>query len=161
MRKIMDQTFQILIHETHKFNGASEILDILASIISGFAVPLRNEHIQFFNNIIIPLHKVQTNPQFFEQLMRCSMLFLTKDRSLSVPLLEAFLKYWPFAATEKEILFLTELKEVLEIVDPKEISHLIPRLFKRLMKCIGGDNMHVCDRAMCFFENEYFLNLVR
>jgi serine/threonine-protein phosphatase 2A regulatory subunit B' len=50
--------FQVLIHETHKFNGASEILDILASVISGYAVPLREEHIKFFNTIILPLHKV-------------------------------------------------------------------------------------------------------
>lgn len=87
IRRKMDQTFAVLIHETHKFNGASEILDILASIISGFACPLREEHVTFFHNIIIPLHKVQTNTQFFEQLLRCSMLFLTKDRSLAIPLL--------------------------------------------------------------------------
>jgi hypothetical protein len=43
-----------------KFNGAAELLDILASIISGFAVPLRDEHVIFFQNVIIPLHKVQT-----------------------------------------------------------------------------------------------------
>lgn len=89
------------------------------------------------------------------------MLFLTKDRDLSIPLLEALLKYWPFAATEKEILFLTELREVIEIVDPNAIAYLIPRLFKRLTKCIAGSNMHVCDRAMCFFENDYFLNILK
>lgn len=161
IRRMMDETFAVLIHETHKFNGASEILDIFASIISGFAVPLRDEHVRFFNNIIIPLHKVQTNPQFFEQLLRCSMLFLTKDRELALPLLEGLLKYWPFASTEKEILFLTELKEVLEIVDPQRIDYLVPKLFKRIMKCIGGENMHVCDRAMCFFENDYFLNILK
>lgn len=89
------------------------------------------------------------------------MLFLTKDRTLSVPLLDALLKYWPFAATEKEILFLTELKEVIEIIEPKSIEHLIQKLFKKIIRCIGGENMHVCDRAMCFFENEYFLNILR
>lgn len=161
MRRCMEQLFMVLIHETHKFNGASEILDIFASIASGFATPLRDEHVNFFNNIIIPLHKVQTNTQFFEQLLRCSMIFLTKDRALAVPLLEALLRYWPFAATEKEILFLTELLETLEIADPAAIKHLIPKLFKRLMKCISGNNMHVCDRAMCYFENEYFLNIVK
>jgi serine/threonine-protein phosphatase 2A regulatory subunit B' len=47
-----------LIHENYKFNGAAELLDILASIISGFAVPLREEHVIFFKTVIIPLHKV-------------------------------------------------------------------------------------------------------
>jgi serine/threonine-protein phosphatase 2A regulatory subunit B' len=60
IRKAINECFFELIHETHKFNGAAELLDILASIISGFAVPLREEHIIFFKNVIIPLHKVQT-----------------------------------------------------------------------------------------------------
>lgn len=60
IRKAINECFFALIHENHKFNGAAELLDILASIISGFAVPLRDEHVIFFRNIIIPLHKVQT-----------------------------------------------------------------------------------------------------
>lgn len=109
IRKAMNECFFALIHENFRFNGAAELLDILASIISGFAVPLREEHILFFNNVIIPLHKVQTCATFYEQLLRCSMLFLTKDRTLAVPLLEGLLKYWPFANCVKETLFLTEL----------------------------------------------------
>lgn len=58
IRKAINECFYTLIHETHKFNGAAELLDILASIISGFAVPLRDEHVIFFKNVIIPLHKV-------------------------------------------------------------------------------------------------------
>jgi serine/threonine-protein phosphatase 2A regulatory subunit B' len=58
IRKAINETFFSLIHENHKFNGAAELLDILASIISGFAVPLREEHVVFFNNVIVPLHKV-------------------------------------------------------------------------------------------------------
>ena len=66
IRKAINEQFLALIHETHKFNGAAELLDILASIISGFAVPLRDEHVIFFQNIIIPLHKVQTCSTFYE-----------------------------------------------------------------------------------------------
>jgi len=121
IRKAINESFYALIHETHKFNGAAELLDILASIISGFAVPLRDEHVIFFKNVIIPLHKVQTCSQFYEQLLRCSMLFLTKDRSLAIALLEGLLKYWPFANCIKETLFLTELQEVLEVCEVDRI----------------------------------------
>lgn len=161
IRKAMNETFYTLIHEAHKFNGAAELLDILASIISGFAVPLREEHVIFFKNVIIPLHKVQTCSQFYEQLLRCSMLFLTKDRTLAIPLLEGLLKYWPFANCVKETLFLTELQEVLEVCEVEHIEHLIPRLFKRIVKSIGGDHLQVADRAMCFFENDYFLAILK
>jgi len=62
----MNDSFYTLIHETYKFNGASELLDILASIISGFAIPLRDEHLIFFKTVIIPLHKVQTSQYYHE-----------------------------------------------------------------------------------------------
>lgn len=58
IRKAITDCFHTLIHENYKFNGAAELLDILASIISGFAVPLREEHVIFFKTVIIPLHKV-------------------------------------------------------------------------------------------------------
>lgn len=58
IRKAMSDCFLTLIHETYKFNGVAELLDILASIISGFAVPLREEHVISFKNVMIPLHKV-------------------------------------------------------------------------------------------------------
>lgn len=29
------------------------------------------------------------------------------------------------------------------------------------MKCIGGIHLQVADRAMCFFENDYFLNILK
>lgn len=161
IRKAINESFYELIHETHKFNGAAELLDILASIISGFAVPLRDEHVVFFKNVIIPLHKVQTCSSFYEQLLRCSMLFLTKDRSLAIALLEGLLRYWPFANCVKETLFLTELQEVLEVCEVDKIEHLVPRLFKRIVKCIGGIHLQVADRAMCFFENDYFLNILK
>ena len=64
IRKAISNCFYTLIHENHKFNGASELLDITASIVSGFAVPLRKEHVIYFKNVIIPLHKVQTCGQF-------------------------------------------------------------------------------------------------
>ena len=60
IRKAINECFYTLIHETHKFNGAAELLEILTSIVSGFAVPLRDEHVILFKNMIIPLHKVQT-----------------------------------------------------------------------------------------------------
>ena len=66
------------------------------------------------------------------------MLFLTKDRTLAIALLEGLLRYWPFANFIKETLFLTELQEVLEVCEVDKIDHLIHKLFKRIVKCIGG-----------------------
>jgi serine/threonine-protein phosphatase 2A regulatory subunit B' len=89
------------------------------------------------------------------------MLFLTKDRTLAIALLDGLLKYWPFANCIKETLFLTELQEILEVCEVDKIEHLIPKLFKRIVRSIGGIHLQVADRAMCFFENDYFLNILK
>ncbi|KAL4465207.1 hypothetical protein ABPG74_001921 [Tetrahymena malaccensis] len=160
-RKAISFVFQTLIHERFSFNGMPELLDILASIISGYAVPLREEHIDFFKNIFIPLHKVQTSHHYHEQLQRCSMLFLSKMPELSLDLIDALLKYWPFANSTKELMFLSELLEVIEVPEMNKIQPYVERLFKRLIKCISGPHLQIADRAMCFFENEYFLGMLR
>ena len=161
IRKAITDCFHLLIHEIHKFNGTTELLDIMASIISCFTIPLREEDVIFFKNIIIPLHKVQTSSLYFDNLIRCSMLFLTKDSTLSVPLLEGILKYWPFSNYVKEILFLQELIEVFEFCDIEKIQPLVNKLFKRVIRCISGSHLQVADRAMRLFESESFISIIK
>ena len=50
---------------------------------------------------------------------------------------------------------------MLEVCEVEKVEPLIPRLFKRIVKCIGGIHLQVADRAMCFFENDYFLNILK
>ena len=130
IRKAINDLFLSLLYEIHKFNGISELLQIMASIISGFGIPLREEHIIFFKNIIIPLHKLQISNLYFDDLQTCSILFLEKERNLSIHLLEGILKYWPLANYVKETLFLQELSEILIFCDLEKfnlwlISYLI------------------------------------
>ena len=160
----MNANFFRLIHETDCQNGAGELLDIYASIISGYAVPLRAEHVTFFKDIIIPLHKVQSCASFFEKLVRCAMLFIVKDVSLIAPLIEGLLKYWPFGNAGKEILFLGELAEIMQYHRMEEIEGievLVPKLFNRLTKCITSTHVRVQDAALCLFEIESFVLLMR
>jgi serine/threonine-protein phosphatase 2A regulatory subunit B' len=161
IRTEVTHTFYTLIHEIYKFNGAAELLDIFASIISGFAVPLRDEHVIFFKTVIIPLHKVQTCPKFHNELLRCSMLFVSKDPLLAFDLILGLLKYWPFASFGKETLFLAELLEVMDVCDITKLDPHIDILFTRLIKCIASPHLQVSDRAMCFFENDFFLSILK
>ena len=89
------------------------------------------------------------------------MLFLTKDSTLSIPLLEGILRYWPFANYVKETLFLQELPEVFEFCDVEKIQPLVNKLFKRVIRCISGSHLQVADRAMCLFESESFISIIK
>ena len=53
------------------------------------------------------------------------------------------------------------VEEFNEVCEVEHVGHLIPRLFKRIVKSISGDHLQVADRAMCFFENDYFLNILK
>lgn len=59
-RPAMQNKYKLLINEEHKFAGIGKLLEVQASLISGFAVPLKQENIDFFDEFIVPLHKVQT-----------------------------------------------------------------------------------------------------
>ena len=161
IRKSINESFLSMIHENRKYNGANELLEIFSSMVSGFAVPLREEHVGFFNNIIIPLHKVHYSNSFHEQLQRCSMLFLNKDPTLSMALVQGVLRYWPFGNSPKETSFISELNEAIEFCDPNQIEELVPSIFSRVVKCMSGPHLQIADKVMLLFENEYFLMLIK
>jgi serine/threonine-protein phosphatase 2A regulatory subunit B' len=156
----MNDTFLTLVHESHQFHGAGELLDITSSIVIGFNTPLRPEHITFFKNILLPLHKVQTCNQFFEPLLRCTMLFVSKDNSLVYPLLDGLMKYWPFANYIKEVLFLSELLEALEVSEMDRLEPYLNKIIKRYIKAISSQHVSVRDRAIGYFDNSFFVKML-
>ena len=89
------------------------------------------------------------------------MLFAIKDSNLCVTVLEGLLKFWPFANRTKECLFLTSVYEAISACKPETIEHLIPRLFKRIVKCVSSDDVQVADRALCLWESNEFLELMK
>eukprot|EP00003_Mantamonas_plastica_P030271 TRINITY_DN742_c0_g1_i6.p1 TRINITY_DN742_c0_g1~~TRINITY_DN742_c0_g1_i6.p1 ORF type:complete len:342 (-),score=86.87 TRINITY_DN742_c0_g1_i6:23-1048(-) len=59
IRRSINTVFHTYIYETERHNGIAELLEILGSIINGFALPLKPEHIQFLEKSLIPLHKTK------------------------------------------------------------------------------------------------------
>jgi serine/threonine-protein phosphatase 2A regulatory subunit B' len=86
---------------------------------------------------------------------------LEKERNLSIHLLEGILKYWPFANYLKEALFLQELSEILIFCDLDNIQPLVNKLFKRIVKCISENHLQVAEEAMCLFESESFISIIK
>ncbi len=55
------------VYETDRHNGIAEFLEILGSIINGFALPLKEEHVLFLKNVLLPLHKATSVTTFHAQ----------------------------------------------------------------------------------------------
>ena len=81
---------------------------VSGSIINGFALPLKHEHKQFLNKVLIPLHKVRCLSQYHAQLAYCVVQFLEKDPTLTEKVILGLLKYWPKTCSQKEVTTVTD-----------------------------------------------------
>lgn len=73
IRKQINNIFLRFVYESEKFNGVAELLEILGSIINGFAIPLKEEHKLFLKRVLIPMHKAHSLPAFHPQVNSSSL----------------------------------------------------------------------------------------
>jgi serine/threonine-protein phosphatase 2A regulatory subunit B' len=176
IRRSINNVFFQFIYETERFNGIAELLEILGSIINGFALPLKEEHKLFLTRVLIPLHKVKSLSMYHPQLAYCIVQFLEKDAALTEEVVLGLLRYWPKVNSTKEVMFLNEVEDIFEVMDPAEFAKVQEPLFSQLSKSVASPHFQVCqeslfdlrsltglqvaERALYFWNNEYFCNLV-
>ncbi|VDN06789.1 unnamed protein product [Thelazia callipaeda] len=160
IRKQINNMFLSFVFETDSFNGVGELLEILGSIINGFALPLKQEHKVFLVKVLLPLHKPRCLSLYHAQLAYCVVQFIEKDSTLTPQVFEALLKFWPRTCSAKEVMFLGEVEEILDIIEPEQFKKIIDPLFKQLAKCVSSPHFQVAERALYFWNNEYILSLI-
>ena len=176
IRRSINNVFFQFTYETERFNGIAELLEILGSIINGFALPLKEEHKLFLTRVLIPLHKVKSLSMYHPQLAYCIVQFLEKDAALTEEVVLGLLRYWPKVNSTKEVMFLNEIEDIFEVMDPAEFAKVIyalhlcktcakhhqvqEPLFNQLAKSVASPHFQVAERALYFWNNEYFCNLV-
>uniref|UniRef100_A0A3B3Z8X5 Serine/threonine protein phosphatase 2A regulatory subunit n=1 Tax=Periophthalmus magnuspinnatus TaxID=409849 RepID=A0A3B3Z8X5_9GOBI len=160
IRKQINNIFLRFIYESERFNGVAELLEILGSIINGFALPLKAEHKQFLMKVLIPLHTAKALVLFHAQLAYCVVQFLEKDPTLTEPVIRGLLKFWPKTCSQKEVMFLGEIEEILDVIEPTQFKKIQEPLFKQIAKCVANPHFQVAERALYFWNNEYILSLI-
>ncbi|KAB1211796.1 Serine/threonine protein phosphatase 2A 59 kDa regulatory subunit B' eta isoform [Morella rubra] len=143
IRKAINNIFFRFIFETEKHNGIAELLEILGSIINGFALPLKEEHKLFLVRALIPLHKPKCIPMYHQQLSYCITQFVEKDCKLADTIIRGLLKYWPITNSSKEVMFLGELEEVLEATQPAEFQRCMVPLFRQIGRCLSSSHFQI------------------
>lgn len=149
-------------YETH--NGLTELLEILSSIVSGYTVPLKHEHRDFFVKVLIPLHKIKQLSTFNTQLQQCIKNFLEKDSSLALPLVKGLLKIWPITNPAKEVVFLNEVEEVLDLFSSafqSKFQDFGPPLLKRIVKTSQSMHYQAAERALLLLNSDTIQKIVK
>ena len=98
----------------------------------------QEEHKQFLTRALMPLHKPKCVAMYHQQLAYCVTQFVEKDPKLAEPVLRALLKFWPLTNSQKEVLLLGELEEVLELTQPAEFQAVLDPLFRQLARCLNS-----------------------
>ncbi|KAM4681290.1 serine/threonine-protein phosphatase 2A 56 kDa regulatory subunit alpha isoform 2-T2 [Amazona ochrocephala] len=137
IRKQINNIFLRFIYETEHFNGVAELLEILGSIINGFALPLKAEHKQFLMKVLIPMHTAKGLALFHAQLAYCVVQFLEKDTTLTEPVIRGLLKFWPKTCSQKEVaeraLYFWNNEYILSLIE-ENIDKILPIMFGSLYK---------------------------
>ncbi|XP_033245126.1 serine/threonine-protein phosphatase 2A 56 kDa regulatory subunit delta isoform isoform X3 [Drosophila miranda] len=160
IRKQINNVFYRFIYETEHHNGIAELLEISGSIIIGFALPLKEKHKQFLLKVLLPLHKAKSLSVYHPQLTYCVVQFLEKDPSLFEAVIKSLLKFWPKTHSPKEVMFLNEVEELLDVIEPAEFQKVMVPLFRQIAKCVSSPHFQVAERALCYWNNEYIMSLI-
>ncbi|XP_022977828.1 serine/threonine protein phosphatase 2A 57 kDa regulatory subunit B' beta isoform-like isoform X1 [Cucurbita maxima] len=160
IRKAINNIFYRFIYETERHSGVGELLEILGSIINGFALPMKEEHKLFLVRALIPLHKPKSIAIYHQQLSYCITQFVEKDFKLADTVIRGLLKYWPLINCQKEVLFLGELEEVLEATQSAEFQRCMVPLFRQIARCLNSSHFQVSERALFLWNNEHIVGLI-
>lgn len=158
IRRAISNVFYRFVYETERHNGIGELLEILGSIINGFAIPLKKEHLQFLVRALIPLHKPKCVGLYHQQLSYCIIQYVEKDADTATPILNGFFKCWPWSCSGKQVLFLNELEEILELLGADQLAQISKTLFTNLARCLDSDHFQVVERALFLWNNEHLVN---
>jgi serine/threonine-protein phosphatase 2A regulatory subunit B' len=86
--------------------------------------------------------------------------FIEKDPTLARPVINGLLKYWPKTCSYKEVMFLNEVEEILEMIEPEYFSSTLEATFKQFSKCLCSSHFQVAERCLLLFNSDAFMNLV-
>lgn len=160
IRKAIANIFLEFIYERERHVGIAELLEILGSIINGFAVPLKDEHVLFLEKVLIPLHRPRAMTLYYPQLAYCVNQFCLKDKGLRDRILLKLFKIWPVLSSAKQVLFLSEVEEIVDGMDLSAFEGIVLPLLNQLVFCINSQQFQVAERALYFWNNANFVSLL-
>lgn len=159
IRKTISNVFYKFVYEDEKHNGIGELLEILGSIINGFALPLKKEHLAFMDQALMPLHKPRCVSLYHRQLCYCVTQYIEKDMNTGVAIVKKLLSYWPWSSSIKQILLLDELEEIMELMtlEVLEKDGVLPLLLQTLSRCLASVHFQVAERTLLIWQNEHLI----
>lgn len=159
-RQNMSSFLKHFITSDTPFLGVSELLTTMVSIIAGYKTPLHSEHIEFFKDALLPLHKSPHLQLFHTSMVTAVNTMLDKDPRLAPLVFDIIFEHWPKTSPTKQILLLRELEVLVNFVILDPNPQLAVRLANLIAKCVNDAHFAVAERAMMIWESDSFLQII-
>ena len=114
----------------------------------------------FLENALIPLHKPRSVALYHPQLSYCISQYVEKDPDTLIQVVRGLVKYWPWTCASKQVLFLSELEEILELCRGDQLGVVQDELFQLLANCIGSSHFQVVERTLYLWNSETLMSNV-
>ncbi|KAL0236308.1 hypothetical protein GEMRC1_002890 [Eukaryota sp. GEM-RC1] len=163
IRKAMVHIFHDFMYgkdrEGGRYRGISELLDILASIINGFAQPLKPEHTILLTQVLLPMFKSPFLSSFHSSLSYCVVQFVEKEAALTSKIIKKLVRWWPQLSSSK-LLYTATLEDLVSYLSVREKSTSSSLLVKQICQGVNDDHFQVAERSLLFLGSHYIANIV-
>jgi serine/threonine-protein phosphatase 2A regulatory subunit B' len=91
-------------------------------------------------------------------------IYLEKQSTLGIPLITGCIKYWPITCPGKEVIFINEIEEVIELLgshsDTKFDQYGV-KLLKQLLKTAQGMHYPAAERSLMLLNSDLMQRIVK
>ncbi|KAK1381567.1 Serine/threonine protein phosphatase 2A regulatory subunit [Heracleum sosnowskyi] len=159
-KKYIDPVFVLKLLDLFQSEDPRE-REYLKSVLHRVYGKFMEEHKIFLVRSLIPLHKPKCLATYHQQLSYSIIQFVEKDCKLADIVIRGLLKYWPITNSSKEIFFLNELEEVLELTQQPEFQRCMVLLFQQIARCLNSLHFQVAERSLFLWNNDHIENLIK
>jgi len=153
-KAIRAQLFEFIYGGKTKHNGIGEFLELYTTFIKGFKLPLAEEHEDFLETILLPLHSGPTFKNYARQLSYCMIEYLDKDPSQINAVILGLISYWPVQSAAKRMLIFDELKEYIQLVDRKRFFELSKEFWELIGGALSSHHFKLAEEVLDWLEQE-------
>lgn len=160
LRKKINEYLFTYMFEGEPCYGIREVLELLSSIVHGFAVPLKEEHKDMFFRYLMPLHRKAELEIFFPPLLSCVIAFAQKDPTLIPSILSRLCSTWPKCDSMKQVLYINEVEIVLQSATESVFSNISRLFWLQLSSCTCCPHFQVAERVLCLLDDARLVKML-
>jgi len=153
-KAIRAQLFEFIYGSKTKHNGIGEFLELYTTFIKGFKIPLAEEHEDFMEAILLPLHSGPTFKNYARQLSYCMIEYLDKDPTQINAVILGLISYWPVQSAAKRMLIFDELKEYIQLIDRTRFFELSTEFWELIGGALASQHFKLAEEVLDWLEQE-------